>query len=96
MDEPVPVPEASVAEPVTSEQAIIAPRPAPVVEVAPMLMLVKARQFDQAIKHMQEQMQALVTGFSFGRGVDLRTHQVHLDTDKGTITISPIQSETKT
>lgn len=58
------------------------------------MMLVKARQFDAAIKNMQEQQMAMVLGFAWGRGIDLQTHQVLLDTDKGTITISPIKSET--
>ena len=72
---------------------IIAMQPGAVMEVAPMFMLVKARQLDQAIKSAQELQQAMMHGFAFGRGINLATHKILLDTDKGTITISPIQSE---
>ncbi len=77
-------------------QPIIAERTTVTVEPAPPFMLIKCRQFDAAIKAMQEQQMAMMTGFAFGRGVNLQTHKVNLDTEAGTITISPILSEQST
>lgn len=75
----------SAAEPVQD-----APAPETIIESAPPLLLGKLRQLDTAINALREQQTALLHGYAFGRGWNLQTHNVGLDTNVGQITVSPI------